>query len=274
VSFSNEDFIRLERLKRTVDLDDFPPSNLRGTVDGVAEVPRQSRRLSNPSKEMLDVDSSHFNKAKIKLATFSISTQAPPLHVPGFPSKDRFASGEGGRKDKEHSTGSSLGESKKHKQRCWKARKDKPRMVEGADITRDEIPELLGKTVVGRFSGKVVSSSSLLSWIDSNWRDVLGYNLDFHTLARGWLSFKFKSDVDMLKIFNREWGWGPSILVLKEWDISFDPTRDALAPTKIWVILQNLSLVFWEDAIMESIGNMIGRFICCEPNWKGKTNLR
>jgi hypothetical protein len=78
----------------------------------------------------------------------------------------------------------------------------------------------------------------------------------------------------MAKIFSRVWGWGPSRLILKEWAISFDPTRDVLAPTKVWAILPKLPIFFGEEAIMEYIGNKIGKFVSCEPDWKDKNDRR
>jgi len=46
-------------------------------------------------------------------------------------------------------------------------------------------------------------------------------------LARRWISFQLKRRKDLDIIFNEEWGWGPSGLILKEWDIMFDPLRES-----------------------------------------------
>jgi hypothetical protein len=69
----------------------------------------------------------------------------------------------------------------------------------------EKIPPLLGKTIVGRFSGKIVSAPLLFIWIEDNWKVLLGYNPTFHTLARGWLVFKFRNKEYLVKIFNQEW---------------------------------------------------------------------
>lgn len=45
--------------------------------------------------------------------------------------------------------------------------------------------------------------------------------------------------------FNKVWGWGLSGLVLKEWAISFNPTRDVMAPTKVWEGLLNEIELVW-----------------------------
>jgi hypothetical protein len=226
------------------------------------EVPRHNKRHMNPSKQPLGKVSGHFTKTKSKMDTLSPNSQSPPLHVLISQSKVKPGSSEGDRNDKEHSSASDLRETKKCKYRCWKVCKDKPRMVIREDISLDEVPYMLGKTLVSHFYGKVVFASSLSHWLDSNWRDVIGYSPEFQTMARGWLCFKFKTNENMM----RAWGRGPSSVVLKECTISFNPTRDALAPTKIWVILPNLLMVFWEEEVMESIGNKTWRFICCEPD--------
>jgi hypothetical protein len=67
-------------------------------------------------------------------------------------------------------------------------------------------------------------------------------------------------------------GMGPSGLVLKEWAIDFDLSRDPLSLAKVWVILPNLSLVFWDEAVLISIGNKIGKFLSYELDWDTKTN--
>jgi hypothetical protein len=61
----------------------------------------------------------------------------------------------------------------------------------------------------------------------------------------------------MMEVFNRAWGWGPSGLVLKEWSISFDPTRDVHSPSKVWAILPNFPLAFWHEEILVAIGNKL-----------------
>jgi hypothetical protein len=71
-------------------------------------------------------------------------------------------------------------------------------------------------------------------------------------------------------ILSKEWGWGPFGLVLKEWSISFDPLRDSKTPSKIWAILPNLPLVFWNDQIFQSIGNKFSSYLSNEPGWEVK----
>jgi hypothetical protein len=56
-------------------------------------------------------------------------------------------------------------------------------MVFGADVDIDEILDLLGREVVGRFYGKIVSTTSLHKWMDANWSSLLGYQPEYHTLA-------------------------------------------------------------------------------------------
>jgi hypothetical protein len=66
------------------------------------------------------------------------------------------------------------------------------------------------------------------------------------------------------------WGWGISGLILKEWAISFNPTRKSQTSTKNWAILPNLPLVFWNETVLISIGNQIGKFLSCETGWAKK----
>jgi hypothetical protein len=84
---------------------------------------------------------------------------------------------------------------------------------------------------------------------------VLGYFPIFYTLARGWICFIFNWHEDMMEVFHHAWGWGLSRLVPKEWLISFDPTHDIHSPSKVWVILPNLSLAFLHEEVLVAIGN-------------------
>jgi hypothetical protein len=63
-------------------------------------------------------------------------------------------------------------------------------------------------------------------------------------------------------------------LILKEWSVTFDPTRDALSPSKVWVILPNLPLAFWREEVLKAIENRIGSFLSFEPGWESKVDRR
>ena len=75
-------------------------------------------------------------------------------------------------------------------------------------------------------------------------------------------------------IFESSQGWGPSGIYLKEWAIFFNRNHDSLSPKKIWVIILNLSLVFWNESILVLIGNMVGKFVGCELVWENVKNQR
>jgi hypothetical protein len=145
-------------------------------------------------------------------------------------------------------------------------------MVVGDDVEVGAIPDLLGKMMVEHFIGKVVSPTSLKGWLEEKWVQLLGYFPTYHMLARGWISFQFKRRKDLETIFNKDWGWGPSGLILKEWDIMFDPLKESQTPTKIWAILPNLPLFFWNEIVFKSIGNKLGMFLSCEPRWEMKVD--
>jgi hypothetical protein len=57
-------------------------------------------------------------------------------------------------------------------------------------------------------------------------------------------------------------------LDLKEWAISFDLTCDALTLSKLWAIMSNIPLVFWQEEALISIRNNKGKFISCELGWE------
>jgi hypothetical protein len=79
---------------------------------------------------------------------------------------------------------------------------------------------------------------------------------------------------DIAALLVRNWEWGPSILISKEWTVNFDPSQELVARNKVWSILPNLPLVFWTKESLETIGNNIGVFIRLEPNWFSKLDRR
>jgi hypothetical protein len=130
------------------------------------------------------------------------------------------------------------------KGRCWKVQKEKRRMVLGDDVLIGDIPNMVGRMVIGRFYGKSVTPTALKLWLVDHWQSLLGYFPIYYKLARGWICLFFKRHKDMMEMFRLIWGWGESGLVLKEWPVSFDPTHDVLATLKVWAIFPKLSLDF------------------------------
>jgi hypothetical protein len=83
---------------------------------------------------------------------------------------------------------SSVQKSKKLK--CWKVRKERWKMVVGDDVEIGAIPNLLGRTTVGWFYGKIISPLALKSWLDENWVGFWGTTQFFIPLhVDGYVSF-------------------------------------------------------------------------------------
>jgi hypothetical protein len=90
----------------------------------------------------------------------------------------------------------------RRKVKCWKARKEHRWMVVGDDKGIGEISSMVGKIVIGRFCGKFVIPTAIKKWLNINWKPFLGYSPFFHTLARGWICFVFKSHEDVMEVFD------------------------------------------------------------------------
>jgi hypothetical protein len=147
-------------------------------------------------------------------------------------------------------------------------------MVVGDDIPISNIPQLLGKTLVGRFQGKSPGEKALACWMQNHWKPIIGYVPKIHLLARRWISFSFLSDEDCEEIHRKNWSWGPSGLSLKPWTVDFDPLKESTTVMKVWEILPGLPLTFWSREALEAIGNKIGSFVKLEPNWDSKKDHR
>jgi hypothetical protein len=51
----------------------------------------------------------------------------------------------------------------KPKSKCWKSGKQRKKILVGDDVSFDEIPELMGRTIVGPFWGKVCARMLLVN---------------------------------------------------------------------------------------------------------------
>ena len=75
-------------------------------------------------------------------------------------------------------------------------------------------------------------------------------------------------------LLNQNWHWGPSGLILKKWTIDFNAYKEPQNIQKVWVILPGLPVVFWQQKILEAIGNIIGNFVDLEEDWESKLDRR
>jgi len=64
-------------------------------------------------------------------------------------------------------------------------------MVVGDDIPLSEVPQLTGKTLVGRNNGKSLEEKTLTGWMNNLLKPLIGYFLKFHLPSRNWISFIF-----------------------------------------------------------------------------------
>jgi len=58
-------------------------------------------------------------------------------------------------------------------------------LVVGNDIFLDQISDLVGKMVVGRFIGHQVNMAHLTIWVQENWVSVFGYGPIGHGISWG-----------------------------------------------------------------------------------------
>jgi hypothetical protein len=82
-------------------------------------------------------------------------------------------------------------------QKCAKARTEKVTLVFRLDIGMNSVEVFSAQALVGHFMKRVVSKSPLSKWMETEWRDLMGYLSHFHLLLKGWLCFEFISDEDL-----------------------------------------------------------------------------
>jgi len=57
------------------------------------------------------------------------------------------------------------------------------------------------------------------------------------------------------------WFWGTSGLFMTPWFPDFDPNKMTVTKMPVWVRLYNLPLHFWNEQVLEGIGNSLGKYI-------------
>ena len=128
------------------------------------------------------------------------------------------------------------GESKKHS--GAKVKKHAAELIVGKDIMLSEVPQYLSLALVGIFCGKIVSKNALRRWMEENWNPHLRQLPMFHILLR------VKIEVERQLLLRKNWQWGPSKLILKNWSIEFDVNREPRNVQKILAILPGLPMMF------------------------------
>ena len=103
---------------------------------------------------------------------------------------------------------------------------------------------------------------------------VLRYTPHYNVLHRGWFLFNISKEEDNTLLLQWSWNWGPSGLILRKSHIDFNARREPHNLQQIWAILPGLPMVFWQQHILEAIGNKIGKFIKLEDDWVDKIDLR
>jgi hypothetical protein len=70
----------------------------------------------------------------------------------------------------------------------------------------NQVLDLFGHTLVGKFLGRRVGMDCLLSWMERHWGIGLGYTLKAHLLAKEWLEFIFRSKENVFLVLTMKYG--------------------------------------------------------------------
>jgi hypothetical protein len=124
-----------------------------------------------------------------------------------------------------------------------------------------KLARLSSTTLICRFNGLWPRLVNLHEWMSRSWLPVLKGEVFIHPCAQGFFIVEFDLQEDKDLIFSSgPWFWGCSGLCMKPWSPSFDPSKDSLSSTPVWVRLPNLPLHFWGLSSLCAIGNALGRF--------------
>ena len=61
---------------------------------------------------------------------------------------------------------------------------------------------------------------------------------------------------------------------MKKWSVDFDANIEPQNVQKVWSILPSFPMMFWQQEILEVVGEKIGKFIALEEGWEQKVEKR
>ena len=112
--------------------------------------------------------------------------------------------------------------------------------------------------IICRFNGFWPKPLDLFHWILTKW----SLDCEIHLYSKWFFIVKFQSsEVRDLVIQEGPWFWGSSGLFITPRFPEFDANSFIVSKIPVWVRLHNLPIHFWDQKILASIGNAIGRYI-------------
>ena len=97
-------------------------------------------------------------------------------------------------------------------------------------------------------------------WINSTWKPQ--GHCDFQLGAKGFFTIIFFNEEDRTKIFeNSPYFYNSTGLFLRPWQKRFDPNKENLMISLVWIRMYSLPMEYWKEEILMDIGNTLANFI-------------
>lgn len=113
------------------------------------------------------------------------------------------------------------------------------------------------QSLVGKFLGPHTNIELVCNLIRNQWH--LKGHVQVEALAKGFFSFSFTCDEDLLKVLvGGAWVIGKSTLVLKKWEAGFSSSSYSFDLASVWVHLPRLPLEFWDEKVFKGIVSTFG----------------
>eukprot|EP00253_Pinus_taeda_P005142 PITA_05142 len=114
--------------------------------------------------------------------------------------------------------------------------------------------------LIGKFIGIWPTERALSSWINTKWAPK--GHISLHLGPKGFFTVVF----NFLEDRNRILDGGPYFfnsagLYLRAWVERFNPDKEDLSCTPVWIRLYSLPWEYWEETSLKEIGNKLGEFI-------------
>ncbi|GLJ18318.1 hypothetical protein SUGI_0324130 [Cryptomeria japonica] len=109
--------------------------------------------------------------------------------------------------------------------------------------------------VIARVIGPKLSRVEINNWVSKNW----GEDTVVKYIPKGFFVVIFAQESKRCRILNQEnWFVNGNPIYIQHWSSNFNPIPLAVYDSPVWIRLYNLSIEYWDDVVLEKIGQVNG----------------
>jgi hypothetical protein len=122
--------------------------------------------------------------------------------------------------------------------------------------------KLVDQGLIGQFTGLWPSPRAMMIWIQKSWKPLIKGQLIHFFYDQGFYAFLFKTKEENDLIFlSGPYFYGTRGIYINIWPLDFNLENDIPLAVPIWVNILHIPLHCWNETIVRSIGDALGKYI-------------